>query len=319
MSKFLQKLFVNISLVLFTLQISNASSMMNYQSWKNRCQYIPHNDNKTPTAIAKATPTTAQSGEIIEFDGSQSSDEDGDIVAYEWKDGNNVLSTEVTFSIDTLTIGEHTIILTVKDNDNATDSDSIKVTITAADKDYSLKKTEQTACYEYENNEQVECSDEYKGQDGYYRAGVEPNYTRDDDKDIVTDHLRVLMWQDDSMVKEVTKAWLTSDNFDKCEQNQDESCYDTSGDTAATYCQNLTLGGYNDWRLPSRKELIDLNVYGANDTYIHPIFQNTTFRSFWSSTTYQGSLHNAWDISSYQSYSTKDTQKYIRCVRDINK
>ncbi len=50
-------------------------------------------------------------------------------------------------------------------------------------------------------------------------------FTRDNSKEIVTDSVTGLMWQDDSSAKSVKKDW----------------------EDAKAYCQNLTHGGYNDW------------------------------------------------------------------------
>ena len=90
-----------------------------------------------------------------------------------------------------------------------------------------LKKTGQTQSYtDYD--------------DGYYQKGVAPDYTRDDSKEIVTDKVTGLQWQDNSEAKTVSKNW--SD--------------------AKSYCEALTLGGHNDWRLPTIEELESMWIMG---------------------------------------------------------
>jgi hypothetical protein len=53
---------------------------------------------------------------------------------------------------------------------------------------------------------------------------------------------------------------------------------------AATKCAALTLGGYNDWFLPSKDEL--------NKIYINRIALGITGNNYWSST--EGNLNQAW-------------------------
>jgi len=56
--------------------------------------------NSAPTAVAKAAPATVTQGEAVTFDASESNDSDGQIVSYAWKEGNTLLSTEVSFTED---------------------------------------------------------------------------------------------------------------------------------------------------------------------------------------------------------------------------
>ena len=76
--------------------------------------------NTLPTAsIDSILPSPANEGDEVSFNGS-GSDVDGTIVGYEWLsslDGN--LSTEASFLISSLSVGEHTISFRVQDNDGA--------------------------------------------------------------------------------------------------------------------------------------------------------------------------------------------------------
>jgi len=69
--------------------------------------------------------------DVIEFDASNSSDSDGEIVSFIWKENITVLSNDMNFVTSELSVGEHNITLHVTDNDGATAIDEIIITITA--------------------------------------------------------------------------------------------------------------------------------------------------------------------------------------------
>jgi len=172
----------------------------------------------------------------------------------------------------------------------------------------SPKKTGQTQSYDATG---TVVTDGSQKDDGFYQKGTTPSYTRDNTKEIVVDHVTGLQWQDDSATATVTKPWLTAAN--------DVPPYtNTSGDTAATYCSNLALGGHTDWRLPTRKELVSLSNYGQSIPAIDATFQNTASSNYWSSTTYVDVVSRAWFVgfnNGHQSNSTKNLGYNVRCVR----
>ena len=150
-----------------------------------------------------------------------------------------------------------------------------------------IKKTGQTKSYK-----------DYD--DGYYQAGVTPSYSRSSDG-IVTDNITGLMWQDNESIQ---KPWVTQENYDNGNYN------DTSGDTASTYCANLSLGGYSNWRLPTVKELLYIVDNGKYDPAIDNQFQNTISNYYWSAPSYASSSGNAWAVYFYSgstSYYAKST------------
>jgi len=90
--------------------------------------------NVAPTADAgpdqNVTDVDSSGDEDVTLDGSASSDSDGAIVSYEWEESSVPIATGVS-PIVTLTVAAHTIDLTVTDDDSATDSDSVVVTVEA--------------------------------------------------------------------------------------------------------------------------------------------------------------------------------------------
>ncbi|MGK5093278.1 DUF1566 domain-containing protein [Deltaproteobacteria bacterium TL4] len=80
---------------------------------------------------------------------------------------------------------------------------------------------------------------------------------------------------------------------------------------AISYCDNLDLAGYSDWRLPSSGELSGLYARRS-------ILRSYRSSYYWSSTTYAYHTSGAWGV--YFSYggvdgSNKTNTYYVRCVR----
>ena len=95
---------------------------------------IPEPDiNVAPVAIAGTDQTVIDSksdGSVsITLDGSGSSDPDGTIVGYEWRNQPNILlGSGAVLNLD-LSIGTHTIVLTVIDNDGASATDELVINV----------------------------------------------------------------------------------------------------------------------------------------------------------------------------------------------
>ncbi|NPA66248.1 MAG: DUF1566 domain-containing protein, partial [Epsilonproteobacteria bacterium] len=92
-----------------------------------------------------------------------------------------------------------------------------------------------------------------------------------------------------------------------------------SWDDAKTYCANLTLGGYSDWRLPNIVEVESIVDFENSDPSIDPTFQNTISDRYWSSSIYAGNNAQAWGVDFYDIYNIREDKTqtyYVRCVRD---
>jgi hypothetical protein len=109
--------------------------------------------------------------------------------------------------------------------------------------------------------------------------------------DVLTDNKTGLMWQDNSAAKNTKKDWQG----------------------ALGFCNTLHLAGYDDWRLPSIKELQNIvDIRG---------FKNVGGSGYyWSSTAHESSEEFAWIMNfkrGYEYNNYKTYERYVRCVRGI--
>jgi len=85
------------------------------------------------------------------------------------------------------------------------------------------------------------------------------------------------------------------------------------------YCQNLRLGGYDDWYLPSMAEMVSFEDRNNTKSFLIKALQHTHRYDYWSGTTDAMSDEYAWSqglmYKAYDHIHNKDEKKYIRCVR----
>ena len=116
---------------------------------------------------------------------------------------------------------------------------------------------------------------------------------------IVTDNKTGLQWQDDY-----------SDNGGDIKS--------AKWTDAIAYCESLSLGGYDDWRLPNIIELRSIVDRSLFNPAIDPTFLSVTSDYYWSSTTHAHYTDSAWYVYFWGGYSyggDKSYTSYVRCVR----
>ncbi|GAB6093762.1 hypothetical protein JCM14469_00140 [Desulfatiferula olefinivorans] len=99
-------------------------------------------------------------------------------------------------------------------------------------------------------------------------------------------------------------------------------------DEALAHCEAMTLGGFNDWRLPSRNEMISLVDFDRHEPALDPaLFPGTKAGEtdyYWTSTTAvlnNNETKHAWSLkfmTGVSSYSEKTKKAWVRAVRGGN-
>jgi len=92
-----------------------------------------------------------------------------------------------------------------------------------------------------------------------------------------------------------------------------------SWEQSLAYCEDLNLGGYTDWRLPTIKELRSIVDYSRYDPSINMnYFPNTVSGFYWSSTASAFNTSYAWSLNfgyGFDNDCTKKDSNYVRAVR----
>jgi Protein of unknown function (DUF1566) len=149
---------------------------------------------------------------------------------------------------------------------------------------FRLPDTGQTKCYQAVSPyAEIPCAG--TGQDGAY--SINPLSYTDNGNGTVTDNNTGLIWQKCSVGQ--------SDNSSCSGSATSSTWYKASGTYDASYnansqsvCGDIRVGGYSDWRLPAKKELMSIVNYSIpypGPTIVTAYFPNTVSSGYWSSTT----------------------------------
>ncbi len=142
---------------------------------------------------------------------------------------------------------------------------------------FTVTDTKQDTCYDEKGNVISFPSEgeDFYGQDAQYE-GIQPSYT-DNDDGTVTDNNTGLIWQ---------RGYVNTK---------------TQYDDAIDYCNDLSLAGYDDWRLPTIKELYSLSdwrgeIVNGSASLSTPYIDETYFDFDYTSAVYAGQY---WSITKY--------------------
>lgn len=116
---------------------------------------------------------------------------------------------------------------------------------------------------------------------------------------IVKDDSRKLLWEDTLHVEDIKITHIK----------------------AKEYCSELTLGGYNHWRLPTLTELLTIVDYTKYKPALLKEFEHVNKDTiYWTSTPYVRSSDEYWGVNfkdGATSNATETYDRYVRCVKDI--
>lgn len=161
----------------------------------------------------------------------------------------------------------------------------------------NLPRTGQTKCWDT-NGVQIPCAG--TGQDGELQMGVpwpNPRFY-DNGNGTVTDSLTGLMWTKNANLAGNYMTWYQ----------------------AVDYCNNLTQGGYTDWRLPNLNELESLindDVANSATWLNNQGFTNVQSDGYWSASTNACYPSVAWIVRmdyGRVSYDDKSSIIYYYCA-----
>lgn len=115
---------------------------------------------------------------------------------------------------------------------------------------------------------------------------------------IVTDTTAKIMWQD---------------NLESTQYLEDITM-------AQTYCENLILNGYIDWKMASIEQLETIIDIANKDVTIRKEFQYTTPTKYWSKSRFIKNKNQFWYVdfkTGIVKFDKKESKYTVRCIRDL--
>jgi len=173
--------------------------------------------------------------------------------------------------------------------------------------DCPIPDTGQTKCYDDE--QEITCpspGDPFYGQDAQYPCNPQ-SYTK-------------LDANSNDLPDNATEWVMVRDNVTGLVWQKDTAPGTYNWGEAISYCENLTLGGYSDWRLPTVIELSFIRNLGTYDPAINTTYFPNTASDYWSSTSTPGAYdpNAAWVVSFNYVYSyNKSNLHYVGAVRGV--
>lgn len=199
----------------------------------------------------------------------------------------------IAIAFDPSSLGTFSGTVQILSNDADNPSVSIRLKGTSLDRFY-LPDTGQRNCYT-ENGTTIACPPPGSPltQDGSYVMN-EPSYSVRENGTVRDDNTS-LEWQrtDDGTLR----TW----------------------DEAVTYCDNLELGTFTDWRVPKLKELASITLYDRSNPSIETgTFPETKASPYWTASSSSSFDENPWIVSFADGSlgrAKKSSLHYVRCVR----
>ncbi len=174
-----------------------------------------------------------------------------------------------------------------------------------------------TAYFKVPDTGQTESYTDTWGEDSDYT--INPISYTDNGDGTVTDNVTGLMWQQKD--DDVEYTWYEASGTNDEKYNSDTK----------DVCGSLSLAGYNDWRLPSKKELVTIVDYGKESPVINEsYFSKVKSSNYWSSVINMQMEENkhdylntrgityAWSVNFRDGNTPSITayyEEYVRCVR----
>jgi hypothetical protein len=202
--------------------------------------------------------------------------------------------------VPSATAAESAICGDVNNNGSLAASDALAVLKAAVGQPVTLicpapaspAKTGQTTCYN-DDGDVESCT--LTGQDGELRSGIARSFT--ENNGTIADNVTGLMWEklvDDDLFHDKDDNYTWSNTFL----------------TKIGKLNALKLGGFDDWRVPSRNELATLVNAGAHGPATFSVFHHncspgcsaatcscTASQAYWSSTSDDSTPADAWVVS----------------------